>query len=583
MKKELGVEGTWKMCNSVNGTHLDCPISDYNLQNGSVVDVYMHNPSTNPVTLAKIAVPNGNFRFMGFNTSTLEFEANEKAEVHCHLDYIRDSNGINNCKLFASVDLAAGESKMFRLEYNSSYNITVENRAAKESDSIQDDHYYLSLGSMDAEEGLINFVLADSQGNEAHDFDFSLRYWPSYVKFDGNPGSSGAYAFRPIAHLYYPLPWSSIQQAEVSVGNVVSRFTFYFSKENDDEELERYAIVNVYLEKDLGVVRFDVDLGSLPNVFIHGYEVVASFSAHSFDNEGVFYTDANGLEMQKRKLNYRSYYDIAEKQYNHMTNISANYYPVNQAISIKDTKGNKQFTVMNSVAQGGSSLDPGRIEFMQNRRLPIDDNKGVGEVLNETDSTGEGIRVPSSYFLQLHSLDRSPSYQRVVQIYQDLPVQYFFSNNTNQTVNETQAKPVSYGSEDVDFSKVKVLPIPMAKNKALIRLENLADLFDSDSKTVTYDLKGYLTEAWANANNGTAGLTDIEIVETSITGNQKLSEMNERRLKWKTVDDDKDTGYPKQVFSFDLDESAVTLEPQRIRVFMVEFKTASQETLEFTQ
>jgi len=62
------------------------------------------------------------------------------------------------------------------------------------------------------------------------------------------------------------------------------------------------------------VVRFDVDLGSLPltdvqdeqgNKTIIGYEVVVGFSVLNFQNspsgdgEGLtFYTDSNGLEMQ---------------------------------------------------------------------------------------------------------------------------------------------------------------------------------------------------------------------------------------------------------------------------------------------
>lgn len=44
--------------------------------------------------------------------------------------------------------------------------------------------------------------------------------------------------------------------------------------------------------------------------------------------------------------------------------------------------------VMNSRSQGGSVLKPGRVEFMQNRRLNVDDWRGMGEPLNETASNG---------------------------------------------------------------------------------------------------------------------------------------------------------------------------------------------------
>lgn len=67
---------------------------------------------------------------------------------------------------------------------------------------------------------------------------------------------------------------------------------------------------------------------------------------------------------------------------------------------------------MNDRSQGGASLQTGRIELMQHRRVPADDNKGVGEYLNETDADGNGIRVPASYFVQLHDLNETPSAQR---------------------------------------------------------------------------------------------------------------------------------------------------------------------------
>ena len=36
---------------------------------------------------------------------------------------------------------------------------------------------------------------------------------------------------------------------------------------------------------------------------------------------------------------------------------------------------------------------------MQNRRLLFDDNRGVAEALNETNSAGRGIEVNAKYFI----------------------------------------------------------------------------------------------------------------------------------------------------------------------------------------
>jgi lysosomal alpha-mannosidase len=102
------------------------------------------------------------------------------------------------------------------------------------------------------------------------------------------------------------------------------------------------AIVHVTIDHDFGnVIQFDVDLDSMPTPYTDGYEFVATFDAVDFDNNKTFYTDSNGLDMQKRVLNHRSFYNFTQewsddKYPEHSQNISGNYYPVGSAISMKD-------------------------------------------------------------------------------------------------------------------------------------------------------------------------------------------------------------------------------------------------------
>ena len=56
----------------------------------------------------------------------------------------------------------------------------------------------------------------------------------------------------------------------------------------------------------------------------------------------IYYTDSNGLEMQKRVLNQRPDYKLVTDM-----QVSSNYYPINSAIAFRDTKTNMQMTVMN--------------------------------------------------------------------------------------------------------------------------------------------------------------------------------------------------------------------------------------------
>ena len=82
-----------------------------------------------------------------------------------------------------------------------------------------------------------------------------------------------------------------------------------------------------------------------------GKEVVAKWQVLDMDNDDVFYTDSNGLEMQERKVGYRPTWDLSTDM-----EVSANYFPVNSAIAIRDKNSTIQMTVMNDRSQGGSSL-----------------------------------------------------------------------------------------------------------------------------------------------------------------------------------------------------------------------------------
>jgi len=104
-------------------------------------------------------------------------------------------------------------------------------------------------------------------------------------------------------------------------------------------------------------LKFDVDMDSLPEVsYQDGHEVVVQFHVDNFDNNKTFYTDSNGLEMQKRILNYRPTWNVSLNYQDQLENITANYYPINSAISMKDVNSDRIFTVMNDRPQGGSAL-----------------------------------------------------------------------------------------------------------------------------------------------------------------------------------------------------------------------------------
>lgn len=63
-----------------------------------------------------------------------------------------------------------------------------------------------------------------------------------------------------------------------------------------------------------------------------GKEVVIKVNTH-IKNAGVFYTDSNGLELQKRWLNYRPTWNLTV-----MEPASGNYFPINGMIVLEDAE-----------------------------------------------------------------------------------------------------------------------------------------------------------------------------------------------------------------------------------------------------
>ena len=133
--------------------------------------------------------------------------------------------------------------------------------------------------------------------------------------------------------------------------------------------------------------------------------------------KGQFWTDSNGLEMQKREI---VLYEGNTTQQNNQTDynpnsytISNNYYPVDSAIALRDqsNKSNVQVTIMNERPQGGSAdlTDKATIEIMQNRRVLMDDGFGIEESLNETDSDGIGLRQTALYYLHIFDTEKGAS------------------------------------------------------------------------------------------------------------------------------------------------------------------------------
>jgi len=122
---------------------------------------------------------------------------------------------------------------------------------------------------------------------------------------------SGHYIFRQRDGQYESTPYSEYINTTVYNDTSHQRFSSQFGKRDANGKLTEEAWVTIELDPDYPVVKVEVDLKSLPELKMSGYEVVVDFhDMVCYDTKNEFYTDSNGLEMQKRVLNHRPTWDI---------------------------------------------------------------------------------------------------------------------------------------------------------------------------------------------------------------------------------------------------------------------------------
>lgn len=442
---------------------------------------------------------------------------------------------------------------------------------ATDTDKIETSNASLSFTGQD-ENGASKFTYATVDG-QSYDFAFNLQYYNPSAGNYPNQCTSGAYLFVPelndqVSHLY-----SAFKSIEVHAGSLASEFAVVYA----DSTNEAVYQALIRLGEGFEPIEFEVQMLQIPIIDNKGREVVAKWTFAGIDNENTFYTDSNGLEMQKRVKNYRPDFTLDTEML-----VNDNYYPINSAVAIRDLTSNVQVTVMNQHSQGGASIDTGSIELMQNRRLLHDDNKGVTDPLDEVQPDGRGIAVNTKYFVAFTDLSTQTSVQRKTQLLDDEPLQFFYTSDFKQNAKNADDNSAHWNSLDATASQLtdfkgdlKLQQFPEDRNQVLIRLENLADLFDgTPAETPTFDVEAYATSLYKSANGGVAPAT-LTITERTLSNNQDMKTMLDNKFKWKSAD----TSNARMAQPYPVDPSATTvaLQPQRIRLFRVQYTATSIE------
>ncbi|CDW90125.1 glycosyl hydrolases family 38 protein [Stylonychia lemnae] len=554
----------WEWCFRENNTYLECPISKHSTDSKLNMVVGVYNPSALTQNIVSIAVPHANIDVKRFNQtqSKMVFE-NANAAVICEDETQEDGSTVKNCWLYVESEIDGHQVGLITIVYDAEANLEVQKQTQGDI-TIENQYESLTYGGYAQDIGA-EFSLEKKEYEQEFTLSFDLRYWPSYQGTGRQV--SGVYIFAPDSFTPDSLSYSKIDSVYFMKSDVIQQITLVY---NDPESKQR-ATVKIRLYKYSRTSEWNVKTESIP-LTTQGQEVTVNFRIVDLDNNSTFYTDSNALEMQKRVLNYRPTWNFSN-----FDSVTPNYYPINSAIAVRDAKQQTQMTVMNSRPQGGSVLKPGRIELMHNRRMYVDDRRGMGEPLNETNQYDQGIWVTSNYYLHVFNMSHEHSAQRAKQVHQDEPLQYFFNfnYNLNPKLIDPDMKRLPSGKELRDqfgFPETgKIEIFPMSRSSVILRLENIADKFDlaqNQSQKVPYlQIDEMAKTIFRLANNGEE-VSQVIISETSLLGTELYSYMQSDKIQWKGVDDD----FIKQpVQPSDISTYNIALEAQRIRTFYIQF------------
>ncbi|XP_064076196.1 lysosomal alpha-mannosidase-like isoform X1 [Vanessa tameamea] len=397
--------------------------------------------------------------------------------------------------------------------------------------------------------GVTHMILPDRTTN----LKVQLHYWTGCYGNNTNTHerSSGAYIFRPQTTVPYAMTYRNSGTVK---GPIVQEYRAE-TKENAASVLRIYNGLNYFVH--------DFVVGPIPIEDKVGKEYVVRYDTNVVNN-GEFYTDSNGRQMLKRKLNERPQWNLTLEE-----PIAGNYYPVTNKISIQDEQ--TRISILTDRSEGGSSLEEGSIELMLHRRLLHDDAFGVGEALDEV-AEGKGLVMRGHHKL----LNINPKNAIDVIAERKLVIQ----TNLQPIVFISSADNVDFDTWmklDNCFKGTKELPDglhlltlePWTRDSLLLRIENYVD--KSNNSTIEIDL----SEVFNNVKI-------ISIKETTLAANRWVEDVE--KWTWK-VENEFSESFNLEYNNFDSvpraradageatdDRLKIQIKAKQIRTFIAKYK-----------
>ena len=180
----------WQWCERLNGTYLDCPVSQHPTSNFLIA---AHNPSLVDQKFVRAKVSHGNYQVKVWDPVQRVFVAVSKAAVICVARQIESLQVVNDCDLHVKTLIPANGFQLIQLTYNSQVDLTIK---ASSSGSIAGLTETLIMKQYDKEG--VHFTLLKEASGKMYKLAFDIRSYYSYQggsKLEGS--NAGAYLFRP--------------------------------------------------------------------------------------------------------------------------------------------------------------------------------------------------------------------------------------------------------------------------------------------------------------------------------------------------------------------------------------------------
>jgi hypothetical protein len=252
----------------------------------------------------EIKVPHAAFSVQAFDG---ENWVSTESDVICNEQEKEGQHNFNdeNCRMYVSQTILPGAIGLLELIYDAA---AVDSCTVSEDTFIESEELKLTYDTTMTDLTGVIFSIENKLTGEITPLGFSLRYWQSYQgDWAGNNQPSGAYIFRPTKDQFESYPYSEVSSIVVNKCPGAESMIITFT--GSSRPLQGNSVVTITLD-ELPIIKYEVELYGIPQNADIGFEVTVNFEAFDLNNDEVFYTDSNGLEMQRRQLNFRPTWNL---------------------------------------------------------------------------------------------------------------------------------------------------------------------------------------------------------------------------------------------------------------------------------